>query len=210
VIPKDERGRLVEKVERMARAPIVMALAGPNGAGKTTSASRLLREALAVDEFVNADTIAAGLSAYRPEASAVAAGRVMFDRLRHVAQRRMDFAFETTLSGRGRARWLQELRSVGYRMHFLFLSLPSPDLAVARVEDRVRRGGHHVSDDVVRRRFGAGIRNLFESCLPVVDSGQIYDNSQAAGARLIASWAPGKKPAIADSEAWDRLREQAR
>jgi predicted ABC-type ATPase len=65
-----------------ARTPLVVVLAGPNGAGKSTSASSLLRGALAVEEFVNADTIALGLSAYRPDAAAVAAGRVMLDRLR--------------------------------------------------------------------------------------------------------------------------------
>ena len=88
----------------MAIAPLLVVLAGPNGAGKSTSATHLLRGALAVDEFVNADTIAQGLSAYRPESAAVTAGRVMLDRLRFLARERRDFAFETTLAGRGHAR----------------------------------------------------------------------------------------------------------
>src|SRR5690606_37057375 len=134
-----------------------MLLAGPNGAGKSTSAPNLLKGVLAVEEFVNADVIAQGLSAYRPESAAVAAGRVMLERLRFLAARRQDFAFDTTLAGRGHARWLRELRSTGYRAHLIFLSLPSADLAVARVAERVRQGGHHVPDDVVRRRFGAGL-----------------------------------------------------
>ena len=85
----------------MAIAPLVVVLAGPNGAGKSTSAAHLLRGALAVDEFVNADTIAQGLSAYRPESAAVTAGRVMLERLRFLARERRDFGFETTLAGRG-------------------------------------------------------------------------------------------------------------
>ena len=124
-----------------SRAPLVVVLAGPNGAGKSTSAAHLLRGALSVNEFVNADTIAQGLSAYRPETAAVAAGRVMLERLRFLARERRDFAFETTLAGRGHVHWLHGLRSSGFRVHLIFLSLPDPDLAVARVAERVRQGG---------------------------------------------------------------------
>jgi len=189
------------------RTPLVVVPAGPNGAGKSTSAARLLRGALAVDEFVNADTIAQGLSAYRPEAAAVTAGRVMLERLRFLARERRDFAFETTLAGRGHARWLRERRSSGYRAHLIFLSLPDPDLAVARVAERVSQGGHHVPEDVVRRRFRAGLKNLL-ACYPgAVDSWQVYDNAELAGPRLIASRAAGMPPAIVDPSAWDNLKE---
>jgi len=193
-----------------ARTPLVVILAGPNGAGKSTSAARLLHGALAVGEFVNADTIAQGLSAYRPEEAAVAAGRVMLDRLRFLARERRDFAFETTLAGRGHARWLRALRSSGYRVHLIFLALPDPDLAVARVAERVRQGGHHVSEDVVRRRFTNGLINMF-ACYPdVVDSWQVYDNADLIGPRLIASRAAGKTAVIADPDSWKNLKEHQR
>lgn len=192
------------------RTPLVVVLAGPNGAGKSTSAARLLREALSVEEFVNADTIALGLSAYRPEAAAVAAGRVMLERLRFLARARRDFAFETTLAGRGHARWLGDLRAAGYRAHLIFLSLPDPDLAVARVAERVRQGGHHVPEDVVRRRFAAGLTNLLSLYSGLVDSWQVYDNADLAGPRLIASRAAGMKAVIADPNAWENLKEKQR
>jgi predicted ABC-type ATPase len=111
------------------RTPLVVVLAGPNGAGKSTSAARLLPEALSVEEFVNADTIAQGLSAYRPEAAAVAAGRVMLERLHFLAHERRDFAFETTLAGRGHARWLRELRASRYRV---LADLAGPRLIASR------------------------------------------------------------------------------
>lgn len=192
------------------RTPLVVLLAGPNGAGKSTSAARLLHGALAVEEFVNADTIAQGLSAYRPEAAAVAAGRVMLERLRLLARERRDFAFETTLAGQGHARWLQALRSSGYRAHLIFLSLPSADLAVARVAGRVRQGGHHVPEDVVRRRFAGGLGNLFSGYPDVVDSWQVYDNAELTGPRLIASRAAGRPVVIADPNAWENLKEEQR
>lgn len=161
-----------------------------------------------MDEFVNADTIAQGLSAYRPEAAAVSAGRAMLQRLRFLARERRDFAFETTLAGRGHLRWLRELRGSGYRAHLTFLSLPAADLAVARVAERVRQGGHHVPEDVVRRRFAAGLRNLFRYYQDAADSWQVYDNSGLEGPRLVASGAAGKPVLVADPGAWNRLREE--
>src|SRR5947207_12600892 len=112
--------------------PYVIVVAGANGAGKSTAAPYLLRDTLKVAEFVNADAIAVGLSAFRPESVAIAAGRIMLARLKSLAEAREDFAFETTLAGRNFAPWLRELRAVGYRAHLAFLSLPNPDLAVAR------------------------------------------------------------------------------
>jgi predicted ABC-type ATPase len=182
-------------------------LAGPNGAGKSTSAPYLLKDALAVDEFVNADTIAQGLSAYRPDAAAVTAGRIMLERLRVLAGSSRDFAFETTLAGRSHARWLRELQVAGYRTHLIFLSLPSADLAVARVADRVRRGGHDVPDPVIRRRFVAGLRNLFSVYIQVVDAWTIYDNADVVSPRLVASRAFGADTIVADAEAWESLKE---
>lgn len=190
-----------------SRMPLIVVLAGPNGAGKSTCAPYLLKDALAVDEFVNADTIAQGLSAYRPEAAAVTAGRVMLERLRTLAGLRRDFAFETTLSGRSHARWLRDLQTAGYRTHLVFLSLPSAELAVARVADRVRRGGHHVPDTVVRRRFAAGVRNLFSVYMDVVDAWTIYDNADIVSPHLIASRAVGAATVIDDAEAWKFLKE---
>lgn len=188
--------------------PLVVLLAGPNGAGKSTSAGRVLRGALTVDEFVNADTIAQGMSAYRPEGAAIAAGRVMLERLRFLARERRDFAFETTLAGLGHARWLRTLRASGYRAHLVFLALPSADVAVARVAERVRQGGHAIPEDVVRRRFVTGLRNLFDNYLDVVDTWQVYDNSVTDGPRLIASRAADKPPVITDVSGWEALKEQ--
>ena len=99
------------------RAPLVVVIAGPNGAGKSTTAQRLLQGVLAVSEFVNADTVAQGLSAFRPESAGLAAGRVMLARLKWLAKARVDFAFETTLASRSFAPWLTELKGTGYAVH---------------------------------------------------------------------------------------------
>jgi predicted ABC-type ATPase len=186
-----------------SRSPLAVVLAGPNGAGKSTAARGLLVGALAVDEFVNADTIAAGLSAYRPESVAVAAGRILLARLDRLAGERRDFAFETTLAGLGHARRLRELCAVGYRVHIVFLALPSPDVAIARVAARVRAGGHHVPDDVVRRRFAAGRRNFDAVYRAIADTWQLYDNSGAQPVCIAAQAAADAAPIVLHPSARD-------
>jgi predicted ABC-type ATPase len=169
-----------------------------------------LQDALEVDEFVNADAIALGLSAFRPEAAAVAAGRVMLERLAALAAARRDFAFETTLAGQGLLPRIERMRSGGYHVHLAFLSLPSVDLAYARVDDRVRRGGHDVPAGVVARRFRAGLRNLFGPYLAKVDTWQVLDNSGSQGPRVVGRRRFGVDYEILDAEAWANLRQQAR
>jgi predicted ABC-type ATPase len=185
-------------------------IAGPNGAGKSTMAPRLLQGALAVTEFVNADTIARGLSAFRPESVAMAAGRVMLARLQLLAQAREDFAFETTLASRSFAPWLTSLQRSGYWAHLAFLSLPSPELAVARVAERARRGGHAVPEEVVRRRYSAGLKNFFALYRDVVDTWQVFDNSVGGEPRLVAVHRAGQPVEILDADAWENLLRKSR
>ena len=156
----------------------VVILAGPIAAGKSTVAPALLYGALAVNEFVNADVIARGLSAFDPESAAIAAGRVMLARLRELADQRVSFAFETTLASRSFAPWLRDLRASGYEIHFLFLWLPSADFALDRVAGRVRAGGHDVPAETVRRRYRAGLRNFFSLYEPLASTTwAVYDSS---------------------------------
>ena len=135
-------------------SPGVVVLGGPNGAGKSTAAPRLLRGSLKVEEFVNADTLAQGLSAFRPEDVALEAGRIMLKRLDDLESQGKSFAFESTLASQALARRLERLKQRAYRIHIVYLWLPTAELAIARVAERVRAGGHNVSSEAVRRRFG--------------------------------------------------------
>lgn len=190
--------------------PLIVVIAGPNGAGKSTTAPRLLQGALAVNEFVNADPIAQGLSHFMPESVAFAAGRVMLGRLKDLARDHADFAFETTLASRSFAPWLEQLRKSSYRIHLAFLSLPSPELAVARVAVRVQQGGHDVPEQVIRRRFKAGLSNFFTLYQPLVDSWQVFDNSDSKGPNFIASGRDTEQLEILNQRAWHHLLEITR
>jgi predicted ABC-type ATPase len=157
--------------------PDVIVIAGPNGAGKSTLAPHLLRDAFGIVEYVNADTIAQGLSAFAPENAAFEAGRVMLNRLNELARQGRDFAFETTLASRFYARWLSALRLREYNIHLVFLWLNSVDLAIERVHERVINGGHDIPEETIRRRFERGSVNFIEVYRPIVDSWQFFDAS---------------------------------
>jgi predicted ABC-type ATPase len=183
----------------------VVVVGRPNGAGKSTCAPALLRDLLGIEVFVNADEIARGLTGFAPERSAIEAGRIMLDRIHKLAEKRESFAFETTLASRSFAPFLQRCSDdLGYRTHLIFLWLPSPEHAVARVADRVRRGGHHVEEEVVRRRYRSGLRNLFELYEPLVDTWHVFDNGEDGPATLVA-FRIDKKAQIHDHGRWQQI-----
>ena len=188
--------------------PSVIVLAGPNGSGKTTAAPKLLRDALGVLQFVNADTIAQGLAAFRPELVALEAGAIMLSRMRRLADERRDFAFETTLASRSLVPWLSKLVENGYHFHLVYLRLPSADLAVARVADRVRMGGHDVPEATVRRRYQAGLRNFFRLYMPLASEREMFDNSSEVEMRLIARRTIQQGIEVANEELWTQLRRE--
>lgn len=155
----------------------VIIIAGPNGAGKTTFARSFLPEEAQCPRFINADLIAAGLSPFAPEAAAVKAGRLMLEEIHACVERGESFAFETTLAGLGYLRHIQRWRALGYRVSLYFLSLPSVEIAIARVAERVRQGGHDIPEPVIRRRFTAGLKNFNRHYRASVDDWALYDNS---------------------------------
>lgn len=157
--------------------PRIIIIAGPNGAGKTTFAREFLPQEAGCPVFVNADLIAAGLSPFAPERAAIQAGRLTLAAIaQHVAQRE-SFAFETTLSGQAYARQIPQWRQLGYRVELFFLSLPSAEMALQRVAERVRQGGHNIPEATIRRRFDSGKRLFVDVYQALVDQWVLYDNS---------------------------------
>jgi predicted ABC-type ATPase len=155
----------------------IVIIAGPNGAGKTTFALEFLPNEAGCPVFVNADLIAAGLSPFAPELAAVKAGRLMLQAIAEHEANGESFAFETTLSGRVYARRIPRWQAAGYHVTLIFLALQSPEIALARVKERVRQGGHNVPEIEIRRRFVAGRRNFQEAYRDLVDVWLYYDNS---------------------------------
>jgi predicted ABC-type ATPase len=155
----------------------IIIIAGPNGAGKTTFARSFLPAEADCPRFINADLIAAGLSPFAPEKQAIKAGRLMLQEIVHCAERGENFAFETTLAGLAYLRHIHEWKNKGYHISLFFLTLPSAEMASARVAERVKQGGHDIPEDVIRRRFVAGKRNFETRYRDAVDAWAWYDNS---------------------------------
>jgi len=169
-------------------------------------ATELLVEVLGAAEFVDADVIARNLP--RSRSVAITAGRAMLRRLDELGAGRRDFGFETTLASRSLVPRIRRLARAGYECHLVFLWLPNADLAVARVADRVRLGGHAVPEQTIRRRYRSGLRNFFALYRPLTTTWRMYDNSTYE-LRLIASGAGRETRAVNDAALWERIRAEA-
>ena len=158
-------------------------------------------------QFLNSDLIAARLleEGHPTAGIEVAAGRVVLCELRTVIAAQESFCIETNLAGRGLIRRINEWRGSGYGVRLAFTALDSPEIALRRVAIRVSQGGHDVPEHVVRRRWSAGLRSLFDLYLPLVDQWIILDSSDGP-LQLVAESDP-EDPAhrIVDVERWRRL-----
>jgi predicted ABC-type ATPase len=177
----------------VSASPRCIIIAGPNGAGKTTFAREFLPRYAGVVHFVNADLIAAGLSPLRPALVTITAGRLFLSELDRLAKARADFAFETALSGLGYTGRLKRWKAAGYRVsryiyashlrprHYLaslgFLRLSSVEVALHRIAERVKEGGHNVARADVVRRYKRGLENFEKTYRLLADSWTVYDNA---------------------------------
>lgn len=164
--------------------PNLYIISGANGSGKTTTAKQILPYFLNVYEYLNADEIAAGLSPFRPESVALEAGKIMLKRLDYFVEQQIEFAFETTLSGLNYIRFLKKCQNQNYQINLIYFWLHNPELAIARVRQRVASGGHNIPEEAIIRRYYRGKRNLIESYLPLCDTWIIYDNSNLPSQKI--------------------------
>lgn len=180
-------------------------ISGCNGAGKTTASYTILPEILNCKEFVNADEIAKGLSPFQPEMVAIEAGRIMLHRLQTLIDSQVDFAFETTLATKSYRKFVLEAQHKGYFVTLIYFWLNSPDLAINRVKARVESGGHHIPEDVIRRRYSNGIHNLFKLFIPISDYWMIVDNSDSPF-QVIAEGFTDADITIKDKENFNKIK----
>ncbi len=156
--------------------PNLYIIAGPNGAGKTTFARQFLPLYAKCKNFVNADLIAQGLAPFSPESMGIKAGRILLEQIHHLAEQKSDFAFESTLSGTAYVPFLKKLKSRGYVIHIFYLLVPKVELSLARIKERVAKGGHNVPAQDVRRRFAKSLDNFQRLYKPLADYWLIINN----------------------------------
>lgn len=188
--------------------PVCRIIAGPNGAGKTTFALRYLPLVAPGSAFVNADLIAAGLSPLAPERQTIVASRLFLQQIERRITEEHDFAFETTLSGRGYLRLVQRLRSQGWRVELLYLALPTAELSQLRVAERVAHGGHSIPPDAIARRFPRSLWNLLELYAGAVTEASCFINSGPAPGIVFTQ--QGDQRTILDPAVFDQLVKAAK
>jgi predicted ABC-type ATPase len=188
------------------KPPNCYIIAGSNGAGKTTFATKFLPLYANCRNFINADLLARAYSPFDPDAGILRAGRTVLERIAEFTEAHTDFAFETTLSGRTYAPLLQRVRKTGFRLHMFYLWIPSPELALLPIHDRVESGGHSVPERDVRRRFGRTLHNLFTLYRPLLDTLHFFDNSSHAPRLVFKDEA--RQAAINDAALYERLRQE--
>jgi predicted ABC-type ATPase len=190
------------------KVPNLYIISGCNGAGKTTASYTILPEMLHCKEFVNSDEIAKGLSPFNSSAMVVAveASRIMYKRIRELIGVAETFALETTLASRSIAKLVKTAQEKGYKVTLLYFWLNTPDLAVERVKNRVASGGHNVNEVTVRRRYRAGIQNLFSLYMPICDYWMITDNSLSPIEVIAKGFKNGEKD-IYNAVVYNKLKQ---
>ena len=156
---------------------VLYIIAGCNGAGKTYASFNILPNIINCKEFVNADEIAKGLSPFQPESVSLESGRIMLNRINELIENGESFAFETTLSTKSYRPKVLLAQKKGYQVRLIYFWLDSFELAIERVGIRVSEGGHNINEEVIKRRYLRGLKNLFNIYLPIVDKALIFDNS---------------------------------
>jgi predicted ABC-type ATPase len=136
------------------------------------------------------------------------AGRLMLEQIHTLSHRGDDFGFETTLSGTTYLPWLRRLKAKGYTIHLFFLWIPNVELALARVADRVRQGGHNIPEAAVRRRFDRGLRNFLQEYSQLVNFWILFNNSTEMP-QVIAS-KKGVRIDIANKDLFVKLEAQCK
>jgi predicted ABC-type ATPase len=183
--------------------PTLYILAGPNGAGKTTASRYLLPDVFKTEIFINADIIAAQMNPENPESASIVAGRQMLLEIEEKLASKETFAIETTLSSKGYLQLVKRTQLIGYEVILYFFFLQSAETALKRVAERVRKGGHNIPPEVVKRRYESGI-NMLKYYLELADEWFTYQNEQSPPS-LIAEGSGFGKIKIANFEIWKQL-----
>jgi predicted ABC-type ATPase len=183
--------------------PTCYVIAGPNGAGKTTFAMKYLPEIAGCSNFINADLIAYGISPLDSVAVQFDAGRLFLNEIHKNIEKRIDFAFETTLAGRSYVKLFERLRNERWQIVLLFLWIPGADFSKDRVRQRVQAGGHDIPDETIYRRYPRIMHNLVNTYMPLFDKIYCYNNSNPEPELIFEQDANGDN--IINTEIYQRI-----
>jgi predicted ABC-type ATPase len=183
----------------------LLVVAGPNGSGKSTFVTRLLEER--PRPYLCADLIALEFPQLDEISRQLAAGREFIQRIESQIAAGENFVVETTMSGRTLRSHLQRAKQIGFEITIVFVYLNSDDTSVARVRERVRRGGHNVPEADIRRRFRRCFQNFWHRYRQIADYWHVYYNF-SRDFKPVAS-GQGDAILVRDASAFDRFLQFA-
>jgi len=159
----------------------IYVLAGTNGGGKSSIGGAMIRAAGA--DYFNPDEAARQIASANPGASTTEVNSAAWHQGKRLLERasaqRGNFAFETTLGGATMTKLLGDAIDAGIDVHLWYVALNGPELHLARVRERVSRGGHDIPERDVRRRYDESRQNLI-TLMHGLASLRVYDNSADA------------------------------
>lgn len=151
-----------------------MIVAGPNGSGKTTAATQFATSIQV--PYIGADEIAKAISPAAPEAVQIKAGREFIRTVEDSIANHRSCVIESTLSGLSFQRTIRKASVRGFQITIVFVFVNSADVCVARVAERVRKGGHDVPAQDIRRRFHRSITNFWRIYRRLADNWVVLYN----------------------------------
>ena len=187
----------------MTKPREILVVSGANGTGKTTVALVYARQ-LGLP-YIGADEIAATLAPDDPASQRIAASRQFISDVAAAIEGRESVVIESTLSGRTFIRTIQEARDAGFTISLVHLFLDLADTCVARVAERVQKGGHDVPEADIRRRFTRSAANFWHLYRPLSDRWVLMYNS-TSDAQCVAE-GDAETHTVQDSELFDSFMQ---
>jgi len=155
---------------------VMYMIAGCNGAGKTTAFKNYLAEKFGNPEFANADEIAREMCPSNPRSVDLEAAKRTLTKVNQLLEGVQSFCVETTLAAKSYRPKIQKAHENGFKVALFFYWI-DVETAKKRVAQRVKEGGHAITDDEIESHYHHGLENLETIYKPIVDIWEFMDNT---------------------------------
>ena len=182
--------------------------AGVNGVGKSTMYNSQIEEGIKQSIRINTDEIVRTFGDWKNNADQIKAAKIAIKLRNHCFEEGKSFNEETTLTGKTILKTIDRAKELGYKIYLYYIGVDSPEIVKERVRNRVLKGGHDISSEVIEKRYYESLENL-KKIISKCNYVDIYDNTDIY--KLVFSFANNEiiKNSISSSEwAKEAIREK--
>ena len=152
--------------------------AGVNGAGKSTLYnSESLNNDIKNTIRINTDEIVREIGDWKNNSDQLKAAKIAINLRNECFLYGKSFNEETTLTGKTILKTIDRAKELGYELQLFYVGVSSTEIAKERIKSRVEKGGHHIENDIVEKKYYESLKNLKEILLKF-DKVYLYDNSK--------------------------------